>query len=474
MVTNGRGFGAMAGLWDDRLAIPATRPDPPHWNAPPLHPRGADAPATLRRLPPPRRPPPSRRRRADPLHPPVPRPPVALRRGRGRRPDRRRGRGRADHGRLDPGLVPRPRVCPARRGPRRPGRPTGKPLAVEKVRKNRWKVDTGGAARVVGLLSGLLPRDGRADELGRRLLRPAQRRGDVPDPRRPRPQAARGHARPARRAGSGPSPACPPRPGARRTTTSPPTSTPWSTRRSTPGNPAVYEFAVDGKPHFLVNEGEGGVWDGPRSARDVEAIVQAQRAFWGSLPYDKYVFFNLLTESGGGLEHKNSTVLMSSRWATRTPGRLPRLARPGQPRISSTPGTSSGSGPVELGPFDYENEVITKSLWIAEGVTSYYGDLLVRRAGLCTVDEYLRGRRPAAGGDGDKPKGRHRAAPGHARPAGPAAGVGLVRRLDQVLPPRREHAQHGRQLLHQGGGRRLPARRRDPPGDQGGRRASTT
>ena len=45
--------------------------------------------------------------------------------------------------------------------------------------------------------------------------------------------------------------------------------------------------------------------------------------------------------------------------------------------------------PVELGPFDYENEVHTKSLWIAEGVTDYYGDLAVHRAGLVTRDEFL-------------------------------------------------------------------------------------
>ena len=54
---------------------------------------------------------------------------------------------------------------------------------------------------------------------------------------------------------------------------------------------------------------------------------------WGFLPYDRYVFFNLLTESSGGLEHKNSAVLMASRWATRTRGAY----SPG----SSWPATSS-------------------------------------------------------------------------------------------------------------------------------------
>jgi predicted metalloprotease with PDZ domain len=167
------------------------------------------------------------------------------------------------------------------------------------------------------------------------------------------------------------------------------------------GNPALYEFQVDGVPHYLVNEGEGGLWDGPRSARDVEAIVRAQKAFWGSLPYEKYVFFNLLTESGGGLEHKNSTVLMASRWATRTrPSYLSWLNHVSHEYFHTW--NVKRLRPVELGPFDYENEVYTPSLWVAEGITSYYDRLLVRRAGLCSVEEYLAGDPPSPGSDTDK------------------------------------------------------------------------
>src|SRR6185503_18522278 len=45
--------------------------------------------------------------------------------------------------------------------------------------------------------------------------------------------------------------------------------------------------------------------------------------------------------------------------------------------------------PVELGPFDYEREVPTRSLWVVEGITDYYGALLLRRAGFITNDEYF-------------------------------------------------------------------------------------
>jgi predicted metalloprotease with PDZ domain len=44
---------------------------------------------------------------------------------------------------------------------------------------------------------------------------------------------------------------------------------------------------------------------------------------------------------------------------------------------------------VELGPFDYERPPVTAGLWISEGLTSYYGDLLVARAGLTSPAEYL-------------------------------------------------------------------------------------
>src|SRR5436190_2905174 len=154
------------------------------------------------------------------------------------------------------------------------------------------------------------------------------------------------------------------------------------------GNPAVYDFEVDGKKHSLVNVGEGGVFDGARAARDLELIVKEDRRLWGFLPYDRYVFFNMITESGGGLEHKNSTVLMTSRWATRT-----RRAYLGWLQLASHEYFHAWNvkrlRPAELGPFDYENENLTRSLWIAEGFTDYYADLQVLRAGLQTRDEYL-------------------------------------------------------------------------------------
>lgn len=155
------------------------------------------------------------------------------------------------------------------------------------------------------------------------------------------------------------------------------------------GRPDVRVFEVEGKRHELVTYGAFKLWDLERAARELRSIVEAQRRFWGSLPYERYVFMNLLTESYGGLEHRNSSVLMISRWAMR--GRDDYL---GWLALASHEFFHTWNvkrlRPVELGPFDYEREAFTRSLWVAEGITSYYDDLFVHRAGASSRDEYLK------------------------------------------------------------------------------------
>jgi predicted metalloprotease with PDZ domain len=154
------------------------------------------------------------------------------------------------------------------------------------------------------------------------------------------------------------------------------------------GNPTIHRFTIDGKPHLLVDEGEGGVFDGERAVRDVERIVRQDERLWGSLPYDKYVFFNMLTGSGGGLEHRNSVMMMANRWATGA-----RSTYVGWLGLVSHEffhlWNVKRLRPIELGPFDYEHENYPRSLWVSEGFTDYYADLLLRRADLISTPEYL-------------------------------------------------------------------------------------
>ncbi|MDX2181247.1 MAG: PDZ domain-containing protein [Bryobacteraceae bacterium] len=168
------------------------------------------------------------------------------------------------------------------------------------------------------------------------------------------------------------------------------------------GSPVVHEFEVGGKKHYLVNQGEGQVWDGPASAQAAQKIVGEYFSMMGPLPYDKYVFLNLLVEAGGGLEHANSTTLMGSRWAWRNAAEPPEPGSTAPRRASRISWLDLVSHeyfhlwnvkrmrPAELGPFDYETENYTRGLWVAEGFTTYYGPLTVKRAGLMNQSSFLR------------------------------------------------------------------------------------
>ena len=154
------------------------------------------------------------------------------------------------------------------------------------------------------------------------------------------------------------------------------------------GNPTVRTFRAGGKEHVFAVLGEGDVWDVKRATAEVARIVAAQHAFWKTVPYERYVFMNLLVENGGGLEHLDSTVMLGSRWSQRKPESNRDWLGLVSHEFFHTWNVKR-LRPVELGPFDYEREVHTKMLWVAEGVTSYYDDLLLRRAELVDEAAYL-------------------------------------------------------------------------------------
>jgi len=75
----------------------------------------------------------------------------------------------------------------------------------------------------------------------------------------------------------------------------------------------LFPFQVAGINHYLVNLGDDALWDGQKAAQDLAQVVAAQHAFWGDVPYPEYYFLNVILGGGGGLEHDNSTLLMSGR-----------------------------------------------------------------------------------------------------------------------------------------------------------------
>jgi predicted metalloprotease with PDZ domain len=155
------------------------------------------------------------------------------------------------------------------------------------------------------------------------------------------------------------------------------------------GNSVIREFTVAGKRHALALEGDPSFFDVDRAVADVQKIVEAGgRVMGGRYDYPHYYFLNLITEAGGGLEHKNSFLGMAGRFTTRTHrAYLDWLGLLAHEYFHNW--NVKRLRPIELGPFDYEKEVFTKGLWVAEGFTDYYAGILVRRAGLSTVEEYL-------------------------------------------------------------------------------------
>ncbi|MBL8899969.1 MAG: M61 family metallopeptidase [Planctomycetes bacterium] len=154
------------------------------------------------------------------------------------------------------------------------------------------------------------------------------------------------------------------------------------------GGLEIHERVVEGRPVKLVQAGDVARWDGAVAADACARIAATQARFWGGLPYEEYRFFNVVLESGGGLEHRDSTVLLS--------GRAVFAQRREYRRWLGTAchehfhvWNVKRLRPLELGPFDYENENLTRGLWFAEGATSYYDELLLRRSGLVSVEEYL-------------------------------------------------------------------------------------
>ena len=165
-------------------------------------------------------------------------------------------------------------------------------------------------------------------------------------------------------------------------------------------------FNVKGVAHRIVIDGEGN-YDPERMRRDVQKIVETQvELMGGEVPYHDYTFIlHLRQNAGGGLEHLNSTALGYPRFGFKivTGDRATSAA----PAATATPERDYRGflslvsheffhlwnvkriRPDALGPFDYTQENYTKLLWVAEGITDYYADLALRRAGLITESEFL-------------------------------------------------------------------------------------
>ena len=162
-------------------------------------------------------------------------------------------------------------------------------------------------------------------------------------------------------------------------------------------------FTVRGVKHRFVVAGATGTFDNAKLLADTQKICETEMQFWhgktstskNKPPFKNYVFMlNAVDDGYGGLEHRNSTALICKRQD------LPRLGVAKQPAGYTTLlGLISHEyfhtwnvkrlRPKEFAEFDYLQENYTELLWFFEGFTSYYDDLLLRRAGLIDDAQYL-------------------------------------------------------------------------------------
>jgi predicted metalloprotease with PDZ domain len=151
----------------------------------------------------------------------------------------------------------------------------------------------------------------------------------------------------------------------------------------------VYRFSHQEQDYLLLNVGENEFWDGKQAASDVKKIVAGTQSFWGENPLQKpYWFMNFIVEGGGGLEHDYSTVIMSGRRQMRDRKDYIKWLSVMAHEFFHVWNVRR-MRPVELSQIDYQREQYTGQLWLAEGLTSYFDNLLLSRAGLINPDEYL-------------------------------------------------------------------------------------
>jgi len=154
-------------------------------------------------------------------------------------------------------------------------------------------------------------------------------------------------------------------------------------------------FEVEGIPHAVAISGRHQT-DLLRLSQDLSRICQTQIQLFGGAPFDQYLFMVMATgNSYGGLEHQDCTSLITPRED------LPRLGELMEPSAAYRRFLGLCSHeyfhawlvkcirPEGFIAPDLNQEVYTPLLWVFEGFTSYYDDLLLCRSGVISQAAYL-------------------------------------------------------------------------------------
>ncbi|HLY17030.1 MAG TPA: PDZ domain-containing protein [Bryobacteraceae bacterium] len=153
------------------------------------------------------------------------------------------------------------------------------------------------------------------------------------------------------------------------------------------GNQEIIRFTAAGRPHTLAIENVPAAVNREKMTQDLRRMVEAATRLMGDVPYQHYTFL-LMGKGNGGIEHTNSAAISFDGESL--------LKEQGYPRWLSYVAHEYFHNfnvkrirPLALGPFDYDQENLTDMLWVSEGLSVYYEDLVLVRAGLMTRNQYL-------------------------------------------------------------------------------------
>ncbi len=157
-----------------------------------------------------------------------------------------------------------------------------------------------------------------------------------------------------------------------------------------------FSFEANGVPHEFVVSGKHAM-NAARMQQDIEKICATEISMFGSAPFKNYTFMTMATgNSYGGLEHSNSTSLISPR------DDLPKADEPEEPSADYQRFLGLCSHeyfhswlvkfirPENFVNYDLNQESYTSLLWIFEGFTSYYDDLILLRSGVISQESYIK------------------------------------------------------------------------------------
>lgn len=156
------------------------------------------------------------------------------------------------------------------------------------------------------------------------------------------------------------------------------------------GNFDVSTYSTADVIHKIVMIGTGN-YDLDKVTADFKKITDEEVKMFNNIhPSERYIhFIQNVDNGGGGLEHLNCHTSQMNRWAyLNEEAYLKFLGLVSHEYFHLW--NVKRIRPIELGPFDYNTENYTDLLWVAEGITSYFDDLFLKRSGFYTEESYLK------------------------------------------------------------------------------------